>query len=146
MLKSVFESELLDGMHKSLIKQANNQNLDNVDQAVDYLNSAIDILESQGLTSKADQVLNILYKIAKPKTPKKPHSIPNGHTKNLTSKKMVENLKHHGTPFNMNDLSFDDDGRDLTVEAPTEYSREELEEEFGIDFDEIFDEITFEDE
>ena len=130
MLKSVFEYEILDGMHKSLIKQANNQNLENVEQAVDHLHSAIDILESQGLTSKADQVLNILYKIAKTHKPKKPHQIPNGHTKNLSSEQMVKNLKQHGTVFNMPDLSLDDDNmfdEEITVLDPEDPANIDIE-------------------
>lgn len=115
MLKSVFESELVAGMQDTLIKQANNQNLDNLEQAVDHLNSAIDIFESEGLTSKADKILNILYKIAKSKKTKKPHAVSDAHTKGLTSEKMIENLKHHGTEFNMADISFDDD-LDLDVD------------------------------
>lgn len=220
MLKSVFESELVDGMHKGLIKQANNQEVDNLTQAVDYLNSAIDIFENQGLTIQADKVLNLLVKIANRKNTnvqkllsfqplknylkelkfpetyfdillkesfinknskmlhelkrlmyqvpeykgnedqinamidsaykeieedypvfemrslmqpefknitmpptndpsftltsigkkhKRQDNIMNSHTKNLTPEKMIENLKHHGTMFDMVDLSFDDD-------------------------------------
>ena len=109
MLKNTFEYEVLDGMHKSLIKQANNQNLDNVETAVDHLHSAMDIFDNQGLTSQADQILHILYKIAKKHKPKKPHSVPDGHTKNLSSEKMIKNLKQHGTVFNMPDTSLDDD-------------------------------------
>lgn len=110
MLKGISESEIINGMHGNLVKEASNQDFDNVEQAVDYLNNAIDIFESEGLNSQADQVLNVLYKIAqrhKPKKPKKPHTISDRHTKGLTSEKMLKNLKSHGTEFNMADTPLD---------------------------------------
>ena len=226
--KSVFEDELILGMHHELVKNANNQELDDVTHAVDYLNSAIDIFEDAGLHSQADQVLNIIKKIAtiplgkkrvelsfspvmeyaffqmqqgtpteyikikhqpespfewaqfsdylrnkykhidksklekqlednfgknylneeetnnilianieevpyeisgksilksqepegeflsfksiaSKRRPKDPRKISDRHTKGLTSKKMVENLKHHGTPFNLADTHHADD-------------------------------------
>jgi hypothetical protein len=62
--KSVFEEELIAGMHKELVKNATNQDSDNVGEAVDYLNSAIDIFEDAGMKAQADKVLRILAKIA----------------------------------------------------------------------------------
>jgi hypothetical protein len=62
--KSVFEDELIAGMQKELIKNATNQDHDNVGQAVDYLNSAIDIFEDAGMKTQADKVLRIIAKIA----------------------------------------------------------------------------------
>lgn len=139
MLKSVFEFELIDGMHKSLIKQANNQEFDNLTQAVDHLNSVIDIFENQGLTAQANKVLNLLIKIAKRhkkhKRPKRPDAISNGHTQNLTSEKMVENLKHHGTPFNMIDLSLDDDSSYLNLDTDKTFEDELDDNDYEYDDD-----------
>lgn len=39
----------------------------------------------------------------KPRKPKNPTNVSDRHTKGLTPEKMVENLKHHGTEFNMAD-------------------------------------------
>lgn len=112
MLKSIFETEILKEMEHSLVKQANNQNVDNLDQAVDYLNSAIDIFEESGFTAQADEILNILNKIAKqgkPKRPKDPRIVSDRHTKGLTSEKAIKNLKEHGTMFNLSDTAYVDD-------------------------------------
>lgn len=62
--KKVFEDDLIAGMHKELVKNATNQDKDNLGRAVDYLNSAIDIFEDAGMTVQADKVLRILAKIA----------------------------------------------------------------------------------
>lgn len=91
--KSVFEEELIAGMQKELVKNASNQDKD-LGKAVDYLNSAIDIFEDAGLNTQANQVLNIISKIA---------AETDRHTKGLTSDKMVNNLKNHGTVFNLSD-------------------------------------------
>lgn len=40
---------------------------------------------------------------SKPRKPKDPTKVPNGHTHGLTSEKMVKNLENHGTVFNMAD-------------------------------------------
>ncbi|MGE3319975.1 MAG: hypothetical protein AB7I18_11840 [Candidatus Berkiella sp.] len=66
--KSVFENDLIAGMHKELVKQASEKNTDNLGDAVDYLNSAIDIFQEAGLDTKADAVLKVLSKIANKKT------------------------------------------------------------------------------
>lgn len=39
----------------------------------------------------------------KPRKPKDPTKVHDGHTHGLTSERMLENLKGHGTPFNMAD-------------------------------------------
>lgn len=99
--KSVFEKELIAGMHKELIKNATSHDLDNVEQAVDYLNSAIDIFEDAGMQTQADQVTNILFKIAASDENDVKKSKSDKHTKGLTPDKMLNNLKNHGTVFNM---------------------------------------------
>lgn len=103
--KSIFEDELVQNMHNELVKKAHNIETDNLDKAVDYLNSAADIFDSVGLTKNADQVLSVLTKIAKSgkKKPKDPKKISDRHTKGLTPEKMVKNLKNHGHPMNLAD-------------------------------------------
>ena len=88
------ESEIIAGMQKELIKTASNQETANLGKAVDYLNSAIEIFEDAGLSVQANQVLKIIFKIA---------AETDRHTKGLTSDKMVNNLKNHGTVFNLSD-------------------------------------------
>lgn len=64
MLKPISESELINIMEKELVKNANSQDFSSLDKAVDYLNSAIDMLETSGFISHADALLNVLTKIA----------------------------------------------------------------------------------
>lgn len=128
--KSCFEEELIAGMQKNLIKQASNQETDKLENAVDYLHSAIEILEDSGFSAKAEKILQILEKIGqndlqsqatKHKKPKRPDKIVDRHTKGLTPEKMVKNLLHHGTEFNMSDDPFsldtnaDDDLLDMDL-------------------------------
>ena len=125
MLKKTFENEILKSMEVSLHKQANNQNTDDLEQAVDYLNSAIDIFEDAGLTAQADQILNVLSKIAKkgrPKRPKDPRTVSDRHTKGLTSEQAIKNLKNHGTMFNMADVSSADDILNTEIILDDEFS------------------------
>ncbi len=125
MLKKTFENEILKSMEVSLHKQASNQNTDNLEQAVDYLNSAIDIFEDAGLTAQADQILNVLSKIAKkgrPKRPKDPRTVSDRHTKGLTSEQAIKNLKNHGTMFNMADVSNADDILNTEIILDDEFS------------------------
>lgn len=46
---------------------------------------------------------------ASKRRPKNPTKVSDRHTKNLTSKKMIKNLKDHGTVFNMADTNLADD-------------------------------------
>jgi hypothetical protein len=110
MLKPKLENEIVELMHQQLVKKASNQDLSDITQAVDYVNSAIDVLETSGFTAHADQLLHILHKIAtKHRKPKNPTKVSDSHTKKLTSDKMVKNLKNHGTVFNMPDINMADD-------------------------------------
>lgn len=118
--KSVFEEELIAGMHQELIKNATSRDLDNVEKAVDYLNSAIDIFEDAGMSAQAVQLLNILNKIAEDqndarKKSRDPRKISDPHIKGLTPEKQIENLKHHGTVFNMADDNGADDLLNIEV-------------------------------
>jgi len=70
--KSVFENELIAGMHKELIKQATAQDDENLGKAVDYLNSAIDIFEDAGMGAHASKVWRIIEKLANKKVMKMP--------------------------------------------------------------------------
>jgi hypothetical protein len=98
--KSVFEDELIAGMQSNLIGQETHK----LSLAVDYLNSAVEILEEAGLTNYADQILDILLKTAiKHQRPADPRKIPDPHTRGLTPEQMIKNLLHHGTEFNMSD-------------------------------------------
>ena len=93
--KSVFENDLIAGMQKELVKTAASEN--NSATAVDYLHSAMDILDDVGLSKHADSILNVLVKIAKKRKPKNPSKIPQPKNKHMTSKDFLKNLKHHGT-------------------------------------------------
>jgi hypothetical protein len=101
--KSIFEDELIYGMQRELQAHDKKQGMNNLVKAADYLQSAIEIFEEAGLTSKADQLLKILNKIA--------NDEQNAwHTKGLNPDKMTNNLNQHGTVFNMvDDSSAEDD-------------------------------------
>jgi len=101
--KSVFEEELIAGMQKELIKNASNQETNNLGQAVDYLNSVVEIFEDAGMSAQANQVLKIISKIAQQSDENDAKNKQDRHTKGLTSDKMVSNLKNHGTVFNLSD-------------------------------------------
>jgi hypothetical protein len=64
MLKPKLDLEIASLMDYELAKTANNHDFSNLNQAVDYLNSAIDVLENSGFTAHADALLNVLQKIA----------------------------------------------------------------------------------
>lgn len=59
--KSVFENDLIEGMQKNL-KNSEAQNY-SVSEAIDYLNSAMSILEEVGMISTADKILDVLTKM-----------------------------------------------------------------------------------
>ena len=102
--KSVFEDEIIAGMQRKLAENDVEEGMFSLIKAVDYINSAVDILEEQGMQTKADQLLYILLKIAE-KHQKKPtdlRKIQDKH-KPRNSEEMIKNLLHHGTVFNMSD-------------------------------------------
>lgn len=69
--KSTFEDELISGMQRELRSQATDKNVDHLEQAADYLSSAMEILEEAGMHTKANAILGILTKIAQENVSKK---------------------------------------------------------------------------
>lgn len=72
-----------------------------------------DVVTMQSLPEKPEGVQDapageeISFKsLAAPHKMKRPDKVPDVHTKGLTPAKMVENLKHHGTEFDMPDLGW----------------------------------------
>lgn len=103
--KSVFENELIAGMERQLVLSAEADGINSLEQAVEYIHSAIETFEEAGMTAQADALLKVLSKIAiKHKSKKKIDKT----TKGLTSDKMVENLLNHGTEFNLLDDNMND--------------------------------------
>jgi hypothetical protein len=117
MIKNNFADELVLGMQRELGSPIIKQGMEEIIKAADYLNAAVEIFEDAGMTVKADQVLNILSKIADKHL--KPKKVSDHTTKGLTSEKMIKNLLHHGTEFNMSDdndiLNLDINDADLEV-------------------------------
>lgn len=107
--KSVFERELIDGMHQYLVKQVTNYDTNSLSNAIDLLNSSAEMFEDLGMIKNSEEVLKIIIKIANKF--KDPRKISDKHTKNLTSNNMISNLKDHGTVFNMAN-----DGKDSIFE------------------------------
>lgn len=97
--KSVFENELIAGMERQLVLSAEADGINGLEQAVEYIHSAIETFEEAGMTAQADALLQILSKIATKHKPKKKDKATEG----LTSEKMIENLLNHGTEFNLLD-------------------------------------------
>jgi hypothetical protein len=62
--KAVFEDELIRGMQHELQPHMKKQGMNNLVKAVEYLQAAAEIFEESGLNTKADQVFNVLSKIA----------------------------------------------------------------------------------
>lgn len=135
--KSVFEDELIFGMRRELQAHDKKQGMSNLVKAAEKLHSAMDLLDEAGFSIQADKILAILNKIAcdehdakgHPHKPKDPTNVSDRHTKGLTSEKMVKNLSHHGTVFNLAD-----DGADLLNadigEEPLEVSEPNPEKTF----------------
>jgi len=116
--KSVFEEELVMGMDRELRSMASEHHVENLADAADNLHSAMELLEEMGFGKQAEEIFQLLSKIAKK------HQKPNGHTAGLTSEKMLQNLKQHGWVFNLADDGSVDDylnaeiGEELKVGEP----------------------------
>lgn len=115
--KKIFEEEILADMDCNLQpSSAKFASSNKLETAVTYLESAAEIFEDMGLSTKSDQVLNVLLAFAKKK---KTSKVSDPYTKGLTPDKMVKNLLDHGTEFNMADdsdlLNLDINDADLEV-------------------------------
>jgi hypothetical protein len=75
MNKKVFEDDLISGMHQELIKQATGD-VPDLSKAAECLHAALEIFEEQGLNKQADQILQVLQKIAQ-KEPSRHHAVQN---------------------------------------------------------------------
>lgn len=110
-----FEQELIEGMSKELLANQieNKYSFDKIAKAADYLNSAAEILDDNGMVVEAEIVTRLLEKIA-----------------NKKKDKGLKNLKQTGTPFPLKDFdnSYIDD--DLTS---IDFEDDSLEEEDGGD-------------
>lgn len=118
--QAVFEDELVAGMQRKLADNSIEEGMQSLVQAADHLNSAVEILEELGLNKKADQILNILSKIAK----------TDHHISGLTSEKMVANLKEHGTVFNLADDNMVEDILNIDISEEGLEVSEDPEETF----------------
>lgn len=131
--KSVFEDELIAGMQIKLAEVQAGQETDNLEEAIEYLNSAAQIFDDHGKIDAANKITNILYKIAKHGC-RRPDMVPNAdrHMKNLTPENQVRNMKHHGHQFNLSDdgkmdISDADDLLNLEIDDTLEVSEEGFE-------------------
>jgi hypothetical protein len=121
--QAVFEDEIINGMMQELQLQnvkvaSKKEGVDNLVKAADLLQAAMEIFEETGLTAQADQVLNILSKIA--------HQKVDHHTQGLTPEKMVKNLKEHGIVFNLADDGQADHLLNADIEMPLENSKKPI--------------------
>lgn len=99
MAKSLFEDELIAGMEKQLRKQANGEK-PGVAKAADCLHAALEIFEEQGMAARADQVLQLLQKLAQSNEARDVQQMPSVHKlmeAGLTQRDMHEFAK--GSPI-----------------------------------------------
>ena len=106
--KSVFEDDLIAGMQRKLAESEIEEGMNDLPKAVDYINSAIDILEENGMKVIADRLLSVLLRIAQTHQSKPQKKIVDRHAPK-SSDEMIKNLLHHGTVFNMFDVGKADD-------------------------------------
>lgn len=64
MNKKVFEDDIISGMQDELRKQASSERQPKLVRAAECLHATLEILEAQGLQARADEVLQLLQKIA----------------------------------------------------------------------------------
>lgn len=99
MAKSLFEDELIAGMEKQLRKQGSAERPSLV-KAAECLHAALEILEEQGMTARADQVLQFLQKLAQSNEARDVQQMPSLHKlmeAGLTQRDMHEFAK--GNPM-----------------------------------------------
>ncbi len=123
MIKTKSELDLINLMQHELVKNANKQDFSNLTQAVNYLDSAIDVLDTHGFKNEANNLLSILNKIAKHHKPKNPTNVSKRH-----SEKLVKNLKETGTMFSRKDYHMADDLLDAEI-TDTDFEDEDDSEE-----------------
>lgn len=73
---------------------------DKMIKVAEHLNEVAEELDNLGLAQEAEVITKVLEVVAKKKS-KKRKVKKNKKSDKLTSDKMVENLKDHGTPFNL---------------------------------------------
>jgi len=135
--KSVFEDDLIAGMQRKLAESEVEEGMNDLPKAVDYINSAIDILEENGMKVNADRLLSVLLRIAQTHQSKPQKKIVDRHSPK-SSEEMIKNLLHHGTVFNMADDGNDsNDGENDLLDADVP---EEL-DEVTTDIDSFEDEV-----
>jgi hypothetical protein len=127
--KSVFEDDLIAGMQRKLAEAEKEEGVDSLPKAVEYISSAVDILEEDNMYATADELLNILLKIAQKHHRmqlRDPRGIHDKH-KPKSSEEMVRNLLEHGTVFNMaDDGNATDDLLDADVVEMPEAAEQEV--------------------
>jgi len=99
MAKSLFEDELIAGMEKQLRKQASAERPSLV-KAAECLHAALEIFEEQGMTARADQVLQLLQKLGQSNESRDVQQMPSLHKlmeAGLTQRDMHEFAK--GNPM-----------------------------------------------
>lgn len=128
MFKREFaEEELFTFMQNSISNKKVCEGMQSLDKAVDYLNSAMQIFEDMGYHKKANEVLKILVKIAEKHQNK---ATKDNSTKGLTPEKMVKNLLHHGTQFNMADDGSMSDLLDADIDENLEVTESDFQSSF----------------
>lgn len=133
--KSLFADEIADSMQKQLQPFEKTASSNNLVKVADYLQASMEIFDDLGMTQKSDQILSVLESIGK-SAQKDPRKISDPHTKGLTPDKMVKNLLHHGTEFNLSDdgvandlLNLDINDSDLELLEGAELSDMDFEDE-----------------
>lgn len=106
-----FVNEIASEMEHKLVDSAIEKTAASQDnrfiKAAEYLNIAAEILDQSGFVTQAEAITTVLESLAaKKKLKKKKNSSKKPKDKDLTSEKMVENLKEKGWVFNdVNDVA-----------------------------------------
>jgi hypothetical protein len=144
--KSVFEDDLIAGMQRKLAESEVEEGMNDLPKAVDYINSAIDILEDNGMKANADRLLSVLLRIAQNHQPKPQKKIVDRHAPK-SSDEMIKNLLHHGTVFNMFDTGKADEADDSDEAEVDDGNNDLLDADVPEDLDEVTNDVdSFEDE
>lgn len=155
-------AEIAASMESNLVSHAiekQEEHINKFAKALDYLNSVAEIFDEIGLNKEAEITTAFLEVIAAKKNKKKPKkqkSKPKSKskssrsvksvfkndepTKDLTSEKMVENLKHKGWVFNADDFNFGNDHHDSCMcSMCMDYmTRDDTNYDFDVDYNSVY--------
>jgi hypothetical protein len=154
-------AEIAASMESNLVSHAiekREEHINKFAKALDYLNSVAEIFDEIGLNKEAEITTTLLEVIAAKKHKKKQKHKSKSKSKSkggrsvksvlkndpptedLTSEKMVENLKHKGWIFNADDFNFGNDHHDSCMcSMCMDYmTRDDTNYDFDVDYNSVY--------